>query len=129
MRNTKQRDIVLSVVQNSCDHPTAEAIYERCREVMPNISLGTVYRNLRVLEEMGKVRLVRSDQDTLRYDKTVIPHAHVKCLRCGKVSDAMNVDCLKLMTEAREATGFDIVGIEVSLDGICPECKQRESEI
>lgn len=126
MRNTKQKDLILNVVQTSSDHPTAETVYERARAVMPSISLGTVYRNLKQLEESGKVRLVRSDQDTMRYDKTVFPHAHLKCVVCGSVVDVMEVECEKIIKTVSEATDYEVLGIEVAIDGICPECKSRK---
>lgn len=128
MRNTKQKDLILNVVQSSSDHPTAETVYERARAVMPSISLGTVYRNLKQLEDMGKVRLVKTDTDTLRYDKTVFPHAHLKCVCCGRVIDVMEVECQKIIETVSKATDYEVLGIEVAIDGICPECKKCVSE-
>ncbi len=122
MRNTRQRDIVLGVVRSSSDHPTAETVYERARKIIPNISLGTVYRNLKLLGDVGKIRVVRSDDDTLRFDKTVYPHAHVRCVMCGKVVDAAEINVEALTESASFGNGFEVTGAEVSFTGICPEC-------
>ena len=97
MRNTNQRNTVLKVVEASCDHPSAETIYFRCREIMPEISLGTVYRNLKVLVEMGKIREVSILNAGDRYDKTIGLHAHFRCKHCGQVLDvpAKDLDTLE----------------------------------
>ena len=68
MRSSKQRDAVLAVVKAACDHPTADMIFERVREQIPNISLGTVYRNLALLESMGDVVKISTNADSDRFD-------------------------------------------------------------
>ncbi len=85
-RNTKQRQIILEAVQSRCDHPNAEQIFRQVRETDPKISLGTVYRNLAILAEEGKIldiRLAGAD----RFDLTTMPHDHFYCEVCGSVSD------------------------------------------
>ncbi|MBO7155837.1 MAG: transcriptional repressor [Clostridia bacterium] len=125
MRNTVQREAVLNVVLSSCDHPTAETIYDRCRLIMPDISLGTVYRNLKVLADLGKIREVSILNAGDRYDKTVGLHAHFRCKHCGKVLDvpAKDLDMLEKNVEAN--TGYQIEGTEVLFVGVCDRCKHE----
>lgn len=123
MRNTAQRDTVLKVVEASCDHPSAETIYTRCREIMPEISLGTVYRNLKVLVELGKIREVSILNAGDRYDKTVGLHAHFRCKRCGCVLDVPANDLETLERGVESKTGFQIDGTEVLFVGVCDKCR------
>ncbi|MBQ9114541.1 MAG: transcriptional repressor [Clostridia bacterium] len=123
MRNTAQRDTVLKVVEASCDHPSAETIYTRCREIMPEISLGTVYRNLKVLVELGKIREVSILNAGDRYDKTVGLHAHFRCKRCGCVLDVPANDLETLEKGVESKTGFQIDGTEVLFVGVCDKCR------
>ena len=80
-RKSKQRDAIISNLCSRYDHPTAMELYLSVREIIPNLSLGTLYRNLSQLEESGA---------TDRFDGNVNPHAHFKCVTCGKVYDLMS---------------------------------------
>ena len=123
MRNTAQRDTVLRVVESSCDHPSAETIYTRCREIMPEISLGTVYRNLKVLVELGKIREVSILNAGDRYDKTIGLHAHFRCKHCGRVLDVPAGALEELENKVESATGYLIEGTEVLFVGVCDGCR------
>ena len=123
MRNTAQRDTVLKVVEESCDHPSAETIYTRCREIMPEISLGTVYRNLKVLVELGKIREVSILNAGDRYDKTLGLHAHFRCKHCGRVLDVPAGALEELESKVQSATGYLIEGTEVLFVGVCDGCR------
>ena len=125
MRNTAQRDTVLRVVEESCDHPSAETIYTRCRERMPEISLGTVYRNLKVLVELGKIREVSILNAGDRYDKTIGLHAHFRCKSCGVVLDVPAKDLDRLESAVQSMTGYQIDGTEVLFVGLCDRCKNE----
>ena len=125
MRNTAQRDLVLRVVEESCDHPSAETIYARCRERMPDISLGTVYRNLKVLVELGKIREVSILNAGDRYDKTIGLHAHFRCKSCGVVLDVPAKDLDRLESAVQSMTGYQIDGTEVLFVGLCDRCKNE----
>ncbi len=88
-RKSKQRDAIINELCSRCDHPTAMELYLSVREVIPNLSLGTLYRNLSQLEENGMViRLQDGSND--RFDGNVNPHAHFKCSACGKLYDLMS---------------------------------------
>ena len=88
-RKSKQRDAIISELCSRYDHPTAMELYLSVREVIPNLSLGTLYRNLSQLEESGMVLRI-PDGANDRFDGNVKPHAHFKCNTCGKVYDLMS---------------------------------------
>ena len=86
MRYSKQRELVMQTVQNLCDHPTAEEIYDTAAKECPGLSLGTVYRNLNSLVEAGRVRRVSIPGQADRFDHTLAWHSHLYCTVCGGVT-------------------------------------------
>ena len=87
MRQTKQNTLILDIVNNSYNHPTAYDIYLICKNKIPNISLGTVYRNLNNLVESGKILRIKMPNNIDRYDKIYNKHAHFICIKCNKIID------------------------------------------
>lgn len=77
----------MEFVKSRTDHPTANDVYNHIREQIQNISLGTVYRNLALLEEMSEIRMITVEHQPARYDGTVVPHYHVVCTSCGMLMD------------------------------------------
>lgn len=124
MRNTKQRDLVLRIVEESSDHPTAEMVYERARKEMETLSLGTVYRNLALLVSQGKIRHVSIPSGSDRYDKTVCTHAHLHCKLCNKVLDVGEGIGEEIARTVEDANGCDIETTDIIFVGICQECKK-----
>ncbi len=126
LRNTPQRKLVLKVVQQSWDHPTAETIYNRAKEVAPSISLGTVYRNLAILSELGQILRLPSPAGPDHYDFNLSSHYHFFCEKCGEMCDIPK-ECAPDEKELRapEKSGFDIHGHTLTYMGICPLCKQK----
>ena len=88
MRYSKQRELVLQKVEQLCDHPTAEEIYDEAIKECPGLSLGTVYRNLNSLVDAGRVRRVCIPGKADRFDHTLCWHSHMYCTACGGVVDA-----------------------------------------
>ncbi len=87
MRYSHQRELILSVIRGRCDHPTADMIYSSCREIEPNISLGTVYRNLKLLAEEGLIDTLETTDKKIHYDGDVKVHIHFICEKCGNIVD------------------------------------------
>ena len=126
MRCSKQRDEILKIVLKSCEHPTARMVYEKVRYIIPNISLGTVYRNLNVLSENGEIKKIPTYDGDDRFDKTLTNHNHIHCMVCGKVSDIesnlMNIDYDKI----NEQIGFKVTECNFNIKGFCQNCiKER----
>ena len=84
MRYSKQRELVLRKVEELCDHPTAEEIFDKAAPECPGLSLGTVYRNLNSLVEAGRVRRVSIPGKADRFDHTLRWHSHLYCNACGR---------------------------------------------
>lgn len=124
-RNTVQKEVIERIVLQSCDHPSAEAIYERARLIVPTISLGTVYRVLKDLVKEGTVREIMVPSAPSRYDKTTRIHAHFICKLCGAVSD-ITVDEPRIMTEVISKNKNRIDEAEIIFRGTCPQCLKGE---
>ena len=117
--NTKQKSLVLEIVSATCDHKTAEEIYLAAKEKMPQIAMGTVYRNLAQLVSEGLIRKIGVPNGPDRYDGCTQPHEHLFCDACGKIVDLWCGD----LTDAIEArTGSIIHSYTLDLHGLCPEC-------
>ena len=130
LRNTPQRKLILEVVRQSYDHPTADTIYRRASEIAPKISLGTVYRNLAVLTELKEILKISSPQGPDHYDFNLSDHCHFFCKKCGEMCD-IPLECSPSERElhAPEKSGFDIHGHTLTYVGICPSCKNEKVEV
>ena len=124
MRQTKQKDLILKIVENSCFHPNAYEIYETARCELPNISLGTVYRNLNLLVEKGMIKQIKMPNHIDRYDKINPFHAHFLCYNCNKVLDLSFKD----ISYQREELKGKVLDYEISFKGICQECLSKMRE-
>jgi len=123
---TKQRRIILEELRKLKSHPTADELYGIVRERLPRISLGTVYRNLDVLWENGDVLKLESAGSQKRFDGDVKPHYHVRCLRCGRVGDVLQV-VRDLDVSAVSAPGFTVSHGMVEFYGVCDACAEAEA--
>ena len=86
-RGSRQRDTILRVIVNSRDHPRADWVYDQVRQEIPNISMGTVYRNLNLLSESGDIRQLDIADGTSRFDGNIDDHYHFRCEQCGHIFD------------------------------------------
>ncbi|MFO7818606.1 MAG: transcriptional repressor [Halanaerobacter sp.] len=122
-RMTKQRKKILEVLRETDCHPTADWIYEEVKEEIPNISLGTVYRNLNVLEEMGKIMELNYGSDHSRFDGIPENHYHFRCVECGKVRD-LDLDVkVELEEKAEGEIDGEVNFHRTEFFGYCDECK------
>ena len=123
-RHSKKRDAILSVIRGTKLHPSADWIYEQIRTVYPDISLGTVYRNLSLFRDDGLVRVVTVVNGTERYDANVHPHPHFACRQCGAVID-ITVD-FSMAAAQLSAEGFQVENCDITYHGLCPSCKKNK---
>ena len=121
-RRTKQREAILAVLGNASDHPTADQTYEEVRKQLPRISKGTVYRDLKVLEEDGVVKELSLPGTVSRFDATVRPHYHFRCDRCGRVFDLDQPVIEELDARVAKRTGYKVTHHELEFRGLCREC-------
>ena len=118
-RYSRQREEIYQVLCASKEHPTAQMVYDVLRADLPNLSLGTVYRNLQQMVEEG--RLVEISGPVTRYDATVKPHTHLRCTCCGQVADgALPYDAALDQSAAEE--GWVITRHNLMFTGMCPAC-------
>ena len=120
---TKQRRTVLQVIRESDGHLTANEVFERARQLLPGIAFATVYNSLRYLKNEGLIGEVRFGADCTRYDRTLTRHDHAICNDCGKLVDLELSIPDGLIKEAAKRSKFKAGSIEVTLRGLCPECK------
>lgn len=128
MKYSKQREAVMDVIKQSCDHPNAEMIYERVQKVIPNISLGTVYRNLNYLVEANQIIRISIPGECDHFDKTTSTHCHLFCTKCSGVKDVMSDKVTNLEQELEMDTGNIITSHNIVFTGICKDCKLEKKE-
>ena len=128
---TRQRQVILEEVKSGC-HPTADQIYERVRKRLPQISMGTVYRNLDTLASLGYIRKMEPDHTQMRFDANTKEHYHTTCMNCHKVDDFPIEpldDTLENLEKALgKLTKYGVFGHRLEFIGLCPECSAREME-
>ena len=122
LRYSRQREMIYQYLLTSEEHPSAETVYNDLKPEMPELSLGTVYRNLKLLEELGKVRRVTSFQGSERYDACCGDHAHFLCEKCGYLHDLGTANAEALRSAIILEDGFTLTKLDVTVTGLCPNC-------
>lgn len=124
-RLTRQRKAVLEVVRNTRNHPDAAWVYQEVRKLVPNISLGTVYRTLDALVEEGYLIPLTRAGDATRYDANTDGHLHMVCQGCGNIID-LDLHHPELLQEAqRKFPHLDIRSVSVEYHGLCDRCRHN----
>ncbi|HIV85760.1 MAG TPA: transcriptional repressor [Candidatus Monoglobus merdigallinarum] len=126
MKRSKQRDAVLQVLSSTTSHPTADTVYNSVRDIIPSISLGTVYRNLNVLSENGEIRRLDLGMAQSRFDYNVKPHDHFVCQNCGSVLDVMNEYDNTIDKENASNINGSINYHTLVFYGICDKCSKEK---
>lgn len=128
MKKSRQREAILDFLSKRKDHPKADTVYDNVRKEFPNISLGTVYRNLTLLSDMGTIqKLAMGSGAPDRFDFNSAPHYHFLCRECRKVMD-LEIDNLDSVDRfAAEHFNGTIEGHVAYFFGLCPECKEAEN--
>lgn len=121
-RITRQKQAILEYLRSVTSHPNASTLYQEMRRRMPNISLGTIYRTLGVLQEEGLIQELPYD-DYSRYDGRTDRHYHILCLSCGRVSDAEVGPELGDLARLVQAPQFQVVGHRLEFLGYCSQCR------
>lgn len=126
MKYSRQRELIHHTVLQNAIHPTADMVYTMVRAIEPNISLGTVYRNLNLLSDQGLLKKISVPNASDHFDGRVDDHNHILCEKCGQVFDIDLGDMSILDEKINKESDFVITGYEVLLTGICPECQAKE---
>lgn len=94
LKYSRQRESIKEFLMTRTDHPTADTVYHQLRKIYPNISLGTIYRNLALLADIGEIQKICTGDGADRFDGQIRPHYHVICTRCHQVMD-LDLDYMK----------------------------------
>jgi Fe2+ or Zn2+ uptake regulation protein len=125
MRYSRQRELIKEVVFSTNAHPPADWVYDKVKKTFPNISLGTIYRNLKQLSKIGIIRTVY-DGSVARFDWNTTSHNHFKCIECGKITD-IEIDSTNTFTKRNlDNSSFDVHDIEITFIGTCKEHKNNK---
>lgn len=123
---TAQRRLLLDILRDAEGHLDAKELYRQASAKNPHISLATVYRTLRLFEELGLVDERRLDKVHCYYEiKRSSEHYHMTCTACGRVMDFESRVVNKLVDEVQRNSGFDVLRVVLYLEGCCRKCKQE----
>lgn len=117
MKSTKQKEAILAAVCTMRNHPGADEIYVKLRADFPNISLGTVYRNLNAFAESGDIRKISIPNSGDRFDFRLDNHEHLLCSECGKVYDINANVNIKMLDDNIISDGYTLI-----IHGKCKNC-------
>jgi len=121
-KRSRQRELLLEILQGTACHPDADWVFSHMREKMPNVSLGTVYRNLSRLAEEGVILKLDVGQSADRFDGCAVPHYHLACRECGAVVDLPMAYAPHLDKNAAVESGCEIERHSLLFFGKCPSC-------
>ena len=129
LKYSRQREAIKEFMITRKDHPSADVVYENVRKDFPNISLGTVYRNLTLLADLGEIARLRVGDGVDHFDADTSLHYHFVCTECEKVIDVKGcpVDeeidrCIELNNDVK------VFFHKVLFYGLCTDCKNNEQE-
>lgn len=126
-RYSKKRAAILSAIQGTDCHPSAEWVYQTLKPSHPDLSLGTVYRNLIFFQERGDIRSVGVVRGQERFDGVTTPHSHFICSRCGAVMDLSQIELADhLDRDVSEQYGLMVDYHELNFHGVCQTCIQNQ---
>ena len=128
-RMTRQRQIILEELRKVDCHPSADEVYEMVRKRLPRISLGTVYRNLEILSDLGEIQKLELGGDLKRFDRIPNKHYHIRCMKCGRVDDAPIAPLNQVEDELYGATVYTIIGHRLEFEGLCPQCSKTSGTV
>lgn len=125
-RNTIQKELVLQTVRKLRKHLTADEIYQFIIEEHPSVGKGTVYRNLNILVEEGKIRKIAIPNGSDCFDFTLEEHYHVRCVCCGNVFDVDMEVVPDLKKNIQDSHGIRFIDYDILFRGVCVACQDKE---
>ncbi len=123
LKVTPQRLAIYKVLFDTTSHPTAEDIYNALKQLLPTMSLATVYKTLDALKKADLATELNVGDDSSRYDSTIESHPHMVCFICGKVTDLHTNSLCEFKKQIQKETDFEIVSEKVYFYGTCKDCK------
>jgi Fe2+ or Zn2+ uptake regulation protein len=127
-RKSRQRQRILEILKETKSHLTADWVYKKLKEEIPELSLGTVYRNLNVLVEQGHIEKLPFGSTFDRFEAKIKPHYHLVCSKCGLVEDFDMPQYTDINKKAEKLSSYKILRHRIDFFGLCKKC-QKSSQI
>ncbi len=125
-KHSKKRDAILDCIRNTTCHPTAEWVYRQLKPSFPDLSLGTVYRNISMFKEENVIQSIGVVNGLERFDYNTEPHTHFICSKCGDVVDLHHVALPQSVLD-EAAVGGSITSYQLQFTGVCGKCTGKNS--
>lgn len=129
LKYSRQRQVIKNFLMTRTDHPTADMVYMNVRNDYPSISLGTVYRNLSLLSDLGEIRRLRFGDGVDHFDADTSLHSHFVCTECGSIVDLKVENLDSIMDLVDHEFDGEIQGHVTYFHGLCRKCKEHILEI
>ena len=118
-RRSISREVIYQTLASTKSHPDADWIYEQARKKHSSLGIATVYRNLKLMSDEGKIVAIETNNGSVHYDACTLDHAHFICERCNKILD---IDFPEVPFSEAEKAGYKVKRGKVVLYGLCPNC-------
>lgn len=129
IKHFHKRDAILNCLRQTKAHPSAEMLFTQLKPQIPDLAMGTVYRNLTLFKKQGLVSSVATVSGVERFDATTTPHVHFICTHCDAVIDLDEMQVpATLSSAAASCCGGQVSGCQLSFTGICRECQKERNE-
>lgn len=129
LKYSRQREVIKDYLSYTNEHPTADTVYMHVRQIFPRISLGTVYRNLNLLADLGEVNKITTPDGAVRFDGTTSPHYHVLCTQCGRLFD-LDMEVQDSMNQQAQAHFSGTVHSHSAIFyGECRHCREKSTDL
>ena len=126
-KNFRKRTAILSFLRQTKDHPSAEMVFNHLKQEIPDLSLGTVYRNLSMFKEQGEIISLGTVNGVERFDGNIEPHVHFICNGCNCVTDLMQIHVPEeLNQQVTKATGGSVTMCHLTFNGYCKDCLEKQ---
>ena len=129
LRYSKQRETIYEVLKDDCTHPCVDDIYAKVKQLIPDISLGTVYRNLNLLADHHRITRLDIGDGVIHFDARIDPHYHLICDQCGTIQDIVCSQAIldELINKVNEQSEHVIKGAQILFHGTCSHCFKQKS--
>ena len=125
-KHFRKRDAILSCLRQTTEHPSADWVYAKLKPEIPDLALGTVYRNLSLFKQQGLIASIGTVNGIERFDGNTNPHVHFICTVCDSVSDLHQMAVPEsLSSEAAACTGGQVNACHLSFTGVCARCQSK----
>lgn len=124
-RNSHQREVILEELKGMKSHPTSNTLFKLVSKRLPNISLGTVYRNLDLLSKTGVIQKLEVGGLTARYDGDTDKHFHICCTDCGRIDDVFDLPENLINIDLSMIKGYAVKGYQMNFFGVCQICREN----